>query len=139
MRALIIGPDEQAAIAKVMAYAMEPAHFYTIGGPIPGDNPAYTCTVPDGFRCVFTFTRDKRKLFRHLTISVPGELLPSPESCVVIAKEFGFTASDEDLNLILRMERDGWLAGRGHQGENCIVVIQPTTHSETGLHTTIRT
>jgi hypothetical protein len=129
MRALIIGPEEQAAIAKVVAYAMEPQHWYTPGPTAltPGNNPEFTAHVPDGFRCVFTITLYEGEEYRHLTVSVDGNkgLLPSPEACVALAKEFGFTASGDDLNLIARMERDGWLTSTGHKGENCIVVVQP--------------
>jgi hypothetical protein len=129
MRALIIGPDEQAAIAKVVAFATEPQHWYAPGptAPIPGENPEYVAHAPDGFRCVFTFTKHESGLFRHLTVSVQAQkgTLPSPEACVALAKEFGFTASTDDLNLIARMEKDGWMTSTGHEGENCIVVVQP--------------
>jgi hypothetical protein len=127
MRALIIGPDEQASIAKVVAYAMEPEHWYNAdkSGPVPGDNPAYVVHVEDGFRCVFTFTQHKGALYRHLTISVTGTLLPAPEAAVALAKEFGFTTSDDSLDIVVRMQRDRWIAGTGHAGENCVVVVQP--------------
>jgi hypothetical protein len=135
MRALIIGPDEQATIAKVVAYATEPGHWYTPGpsAAIPGDNPEYVAHVPDGFRCVFTFTQHEGKLFRHLTVSVNAkDKYPSPEACVSLAREFGFTASGDELDLIARMQQDGWLASPGHEGENCIVVVQPVNEIKGG-------
>lgn len=127
MRALILGPDEKAAIAKVVAYAMEPDHFYIPGAsPLPGDDPDFVAHVPDGFRCVFTLTRHHGNLFRHLSISVPDRnLRPSFEAIVMLAKEFGFIASDQSLDLIPRLERDGWLVSPGHEGEHCAVVVQP--------------
>ena len=129
MRVLIIGPDEKAAIAKVVAYAMEPSHFHKIGGPIPGDNPAFVADIPDGFRGVFTLTQHGGKLFRHLTVSVTGGKFPSPEACVLIAKEYGFTASDDELSIEKRIVQDGWQTGPGHKGEHCIVLVQPTTNA----------
>jgi hypothetical protein len=125
MRALIIGPDEKAAIRKVVAYAMEPDHFFRDGGSPPGSDPNFVAHIPDGFRCVFTFTRHQGKLFRHLTVSVNGPLLPSPEAGVMLAKEFGFTASDDSLDVVLRMQNDGWLASPGHEGEHCVMLAQP--------------
>jgi len=125
MRALILGPGEQAAIAEVVAYAMEPSHHYRIGDPVPGNNPKFVAHIPDGFRCVFTLTHDKGKLYRHLSVSVPAPMMPSPEACVVLAKEFGFTASDNGLNLVARIEKDKWLAGLGRQDEHCVVILQP--------------
>lgn len=124
MRALIIGPEEQAAIAKVVAYAME-HFFYPDSSIVPGDNPAYVAHVPDGFRCVFTFTKHKEgDIFRHLTVSVPGNMFPSPEACIVLAKEFGFTASDEGFDLVARIEKDRWMA-MPNEAERCIVMVQP--------------
>lgn len=131
MRVLIIGPDEQAAIRKLVAYAMDPQHFFLPGsGIIPGDDPNHVVRVPDGYRCVFTLTKHERKLFRHLSISVPRQgMMPSPEACVALAKEFGFTSSDDGLDLIARIEQDGWLV-QPDKGENCIVMVQPTMEAK---------
>jgi hypothetical protein len=126
MRALIIGPDQRAAIRRVVAYAMEPDHFYRIGGPIPGDDPNFVTHVPQGFCCVFTYTQHEGKLFRHLSIAVPGkDRRPSPEAAMMLAREFGFTVGDNSFDLSDRMENDGWIFSEGHEGENCIVVAQP--------------
>jgi hypothetical protein len=126
MRALMIGPDEKTAIDKLVAFAMEPDHFFVPGnGIVPGDNPDYVTHVPDGFRCVFTFTKHKNKLFRHLTVSVTGSKLPSPEACIMLAREFGFTAGSDNFNLIERMEKDRWMVSQGAEGENCIAIVQP--------------
>jgi hypothetical protein len=62
MRALIIGPDEKASIAKVVAYAEQPENWYNFPGSnfIPGENPEYIAHIPMGYRCCFTFTKEKR-------------------------------------------------------------------------------
>jgi hypothetical protein len=127
MRALIIGPDQKAAIAKVVAHAMEPDHFYhAASGQIPGDDPNFVAHVPVGFRCVFTLTKHGGKLFRHLTVSVPDkDRFPSPEAMIALAREFGFTTSDDSFDLTARLERDRWLISEGHEGENCMVAVQP--------------
>lgn len=128
MRALIVGPDERAAIGRLVEYAKEPGHHYIPGRTkvVPGDDPAFVVQVPDGFRCVFTITKHNGQLFRHLTVSVPTEKYPSPEACVMLAKEFGFTTKQPETNfdLISRME-DGWMVSMGHEGEHCIVLAQP--------------
>jgi len=125
MRALIIGPDEQAAIAKLVAYAKE--HIYEPGKSrvVPGDDPAYVVKIPDGFRCVFTYTKHNGGLYRHLTASVPTEKYPSPEATVMLAREFGFTESvTEGFDLIERLKRDGWMVSM-NENEHCIVLAQP--------------
>jgi hypothetical protein len=131
VRALIIGPDEQRRIRKVLAYALDRDHYYHPGitPVIPGHNPRYVAEIPDGFRCVFTITAHQAQLWRHLTVSLSGgretDMYPSPEASVMIAKEFGFTASDDSLDVIVRAQRDGWMVSTGHKDEHCIVLIQP--------------
>lgn len=124
MRALIIGPEQTQEIRRVVEHAER--NYYEPGMSLPGDDPAFVVHVPDGFRCVFTITRYQGQLYRHLTVSVPDpEKYPSPEATVVLAKEFGFTASDGSLEIRKRVVVDGWMASPGHEGEHCIVVIQP--------------
>jgi hypothetical protein len=121
MRALIIGPDEQAAIRKVVDYATD--HCFTPDANwVPGDQPDHVVRVPDGYRCVFTLTKRDGKLFRHLSISVSGPLFPSPEACIMLAKEFGFTASDDSFNLPMRAQ-DGWGIAP-NKNDHCVVLWQ---------------
>ena len=55
MRALIIGPEAKEGAARVMAHARR--HIYRPGEDwIPGDDTAFVLHIPDGFRCVFTYT-----------------------------------------------------------------------------------
>ncbi len=131
MRALIIGPEEREAAAKVVAYAMEPEHWYHPSlsevSPVPGDNPAFRVQIPHGYRCVFTVTAHDSRRWRHLTVSVDGPLYPSPEAVVEIAGLFGFTgpADEEPLPHLSEMVRaHGWQFGMGHPGEHCIAVMQ---------------
>lgn len=130
MRALVIGPEERAATVKVVAYAMEPEHWYRLplpeGGPVAGDNPNFVVTIPMGYRCVFTWTEHENRLWRHLTVSVDSDKYPSPEAVVEIARLFGFTgAEDEALPRIeTMMAEHGWLMSIGHRGEHCIALAQ---------------
>jgi hypothetical protein len=130
MRALIIGPDEKQAIARVVAYATDREHWYCFapGAAVPGDSPEYVAHVPDGFRCVFTLTLTQGKVYRHLSVSVNGvDRLPSPEACVALAIEFGFTASNQDaadnMDLVMLMQSDGWHAAT-NPIDRCVVMCQ---------------
>ena len=131
MRALIVGPDEKAAITKLVAFAEQPEHWYFPGSDfIPGNNPDYVVSVPQGFRCVFTFTKKGGTVFRHLTISVPGARYPTPEASIMLALEFGFTSRFKvssnamTYDLMAKMEHDGWLFS-ADPDEHCVVLLQP--------------
>ena len=47
----------------------------------------------DSVRCVFTMTRASGKLFRHLSLSVPGAI-PGEVLAYTIATWFGFTGAE---------------------------------------------
>lgn len=121
MRPLIIDDNARAAIARVVSYAMN--HPYSIGQPVPGDNPNFVAHLST-YRCVFTFTCMHDKTYRHLSISVPSERFPNPAAAFMIASEFGFTGWDEKS--IDTMPED-WF-GQVNEKEHCIVLgqeIQP--------------
>jgi hypothetical protein len=126
MRPLVIGPPEKAAIERIIAYAMD--HIYTIGDPVPGDDSMFVTVIPMGFRCVFSFTRDNHKLYRHLSVSTPDNpgRMPSPEGMVMIAIEFGFTGADPDLGFEKSLIEGKWLFSVDHN-HNYIALMQETT------------
>lgn len=111
MRVLIIGPDERKAIQDLVEFASKPENLVVPGVTrfVPGDRPEFVIVIPHEYRCVFSNMKSNSgEIYRHLSISVP-HLMPSPESCVMIAKEFGFTVSDDnDLNIRKRGRYDGW-------------------------------
>jgi hypothetical protein len=86
---------------------------------VPSDDPCFVLHIPDGFRCVFTYTAGNNgSLYRHLTVSVPGERYPSPEATVVIAQMFGFSKGLGAFEI-----PQSWQMGM-HKDEHCIVVVE---------------
>lgn len=96
MRAMIIGPEQKKQIEQCVAYSKD--YYYVIEkripvGQPPGNDFHHVVFIPDGYRCVFSFTLvDGKELFRHLSVSVDrAGKYPSPASAFAIAEEFGFT------------------------------------------------
>jgi hypothetical protein len=124
MRALVIDDVAKAKVAKVLAYAEEPRHFYVVGPggkswqKTPGDNPQHVAHL-DTFRCVFSITKSDGKTWRHLSISVPSEKYPNPFAAYTIAEMFGFTGWDGKSQVIPAE----WLAKISEE-EHCIVIAQ---------------
>jgi hypothetical protein len=105
MRPLILGPTELAAIQEVVAFAARPEnHYRPFTGDIvpPGDKKSYILAfgLPDRpYRCVYSITEASTgKLFRHLSISIPGmesrSVAPNPFACWTLARAYGFTGWD---------------------------------------------
>jgi hypothetical protein len=79
-------------IARLKKFASQPENHYRPrpGVPPPGDDPRF-CVKLGTYRCVFTVTRAKGKLFRHLSISVKRHnRYPLIEPTEVIGRLFGF-------------------------------------------------
>jgi hypothetical protein len=75
MRPLIIDDQARAAVAEVLEHALEEQNYYEpgISAQPPGEDPRH-CVLLNTYRCVFSITRDpERKLYRHLSISVPAK------------------------------------------------------------------
>ena len=94
MRVLVIGNDEKEMIKKVVEYSKlypitrEQLLQKTI---TVGDIKEYTCSIPMGFKVVFSFENQPTGWFRHISISVPDKnRLPSPQAVSMIIEEFGF-------------------------------------------------
>src|SRR5579864_2339541 len=92
MRPLIVDNRSRAAVAAVLAFASRPENHYVPGRSetAPGDIPQHCAQIAVGFRCVFSMTAYRGKLFRHLSVSVTGDKLPSSEAVAEIAHLFGF-------------------------------------------------
>lgn len=98
MRILLIDDAIRARIAAIIEYAE--ANVIPIdeqldvkNGELPpaGDNKAYRCIIPDGFRVIYTIEEHPQGKVRHLSMSVNVEgNCPSPEAVSMIMKEFGF-------------------------------------------------
>jgi hypothetical protein len=117
MRPLIIDGVARAEIAHVIDYAEE--NPYHEGDDVPGDNKNYVCLLGT-YRCVFTYTHSKGKVYKHLSVSVPSSKYPNIAAALMIATEFGFTGWDGKT--INRLPTD-WRAML-NENEHCIVVIQ---------------
>jgi hypothetical protein len=117
MRPLLVDDEAKAKVARVVEYAE--AHHHIPGEFVPGDNPNFVTTL-DTYRCVFTFTHNSGKVWRHLSISVPSEKYPNPAAAFMIATLFGFTGWDERT---IDVAPKGWGIGI-HKHEHCIVLAQ---------------
>lgn len=104
LRPLVLNEASRADIQRVKRFA--DLHRVPLGqvldtvagkaGPV-GNNPAYTCVVPFGYRCCFSIEDQPKGTFRHLSISVSGDgYAPSTEAAEALALEFGFTGSLKD-------------------------------------------
>ncbi len=97
MRAVVLGPEQEARARAIVEHATKPENYYIIGEStfIPGDDPHYV-TSYGGIRTVFSITKHPtRGLFRHITCSLldmtPGRPNPHPTVVAEIAKMYGFT------------------------------------------------
>jgi hypothetical protein len=126
MRRLIINEEVKDAVARCLVHAMKYENFFTPGsGWIPGESPDHVVHIPDGNRCVFTYTLKDGSLFRQLSVSVDHpNLYPSPEATVVIARLFGFNGGrDGDLDMAKRIELDHWLVTT-NKDEHSVLLTQ---------------
>lgn len=61
-----------------------------------GDNLNYVCYLHDGYRIVFSIEEHPSGWYRHISISVENNTLPSISSTELIMKEFGFQGAVEN-------------------------------------------
>jgi|SRR5215475_10582682 len=121
MRALFIDDEARRKVDRVIAYAMDHP-FYPGKSPTPGDIPGYVAFL-NTYRCVFTFTRTRGMIYRHLTISVPPEnKYPNPVAAFLIAQLFGFTGYNDKKP---EVPGPDWMMDI-RDDENCIMIVQET-------------
>ena len=104
MRMLLLGPEQEKAIATMVANAEKNIFeekdlkgLLTGDTVIPGDDPRFHCYIPQGYKVVYTLERHTEAgLIRHLSISVdaPG-MLPSIPATSTLMKLVGFTSDLE--------------------------------------------
>lgn len=123
MRALIIDEEARRKVAKVVEYARRPEHWYdpaaSVNPPIPGDDGNMQVHL-DTFRCVFSFTLIRGKLWRHLSVSIPGTKYPKVFATLTIAELFGFTGWDGKSEIPPHS-----FAITLNMNEHCVVLAQP--------------
>lgn len=125
-RILTLSDEVKEKAAALAEFASRRENWY-FGGEsdfVPGDNPDYVLRMND-YRCVFTYTLADSKLYRHLTISVPGKNYPHPAAVLTVAHMFGFTgaklAHGTD-DVVAEAGEDWQMAAK--EAERCIVVVQ---------------
>ena len=119
---LIIGAESLADIARLIAHAEK--HPFTLAElkrqilaeePPVGDDPAFVCHLPVGFRIVFSIEEQPGIGWcRHIFISVKGVkgAMPSREAVAEIMGHFGFRDG---------IENTGWI-----ENEHALNFIEPT-------------
>jgi hypothetical protein len=121
MRALIIGPVEEAKIATLKALAETNVHdakadMDAVPGAVRDGNARQTIALPIGFSVTYTLERQPIGLCRHLSVSVDKRgHVPSPEAVTMILEAFGMSPWEEALNI--------WVENFG-RGEKAINVIE---------------
>lgn len=100
-RPLVLDDSSKALVADVVQFAE--AHRMSIdtlkavvAGDIepPGSNSNFSCTVPIGYRCVYTIEQQpKLGWCRHLSVSVLNGPAPNEHAVNMLLKEFGFTCA----------------------------------------------
>lgn len=134
VRVLMIDDATKSQAVRVVEYAKQRGHWYTIRNgqpqsPAPGNNPAHVVML-NTFRCVFSYTLEVQgaahKLFRDLSINVPSRDYPHPFAAFTIAELFGFTGWNG-----VDAERlpPGW-NGTTNENEHCIRLVQQVTEIE---------
>lgn len=126
MRVLDLNGENIEKVQRVIAHAAKPKNWYKpfSGAPTvlaPGFDFRHVTQLND-FRCVFSFTEDsKGRLFRHLSISVPGKKYPNPYAAYTIAGLFGFTGWDGKS----AQPPDSWI-GKVDEQDRCVQLAQET-------------
>jgi hypothetical protein len=130
MRALTIDQEAQDKVNRLVAFATQPKNFYRpfAGDPPPsppGNDHRHT-TLLDTFRCVFSISVDEAgKLYRHLSISIPGGKYPNPVAVEAIGAMFGFEGSLLDWQIY------------ANRDERCVAVGQLYVEVEDFDHLTV--
>jgi len=125
MRALVIDEAARTEVRKIIAYAEKPENWYLVGEggkvaleSVPGNSPQH-CSTWNTFKCVFSFTKTPKGVFRHLSISVDGPNYPNVYAVYIIATEFGFDGWDGKSD----EPPADWLVYM-NEHEHCIVVAK---------------
>jgi hypothetical protein len=105
---------EKLAIVAVVEFASIPENVYVPGpnAKVPGRDPRHVFRVGNT-RCVFSISRFRAGLYRHLTLSqADKKTYPDAEVVEEIARCFGFVGSPTN-----------W-ASAANQQQGCLVVMQ---------------
>jgi len=101
LRILTIGPEEKQRAKEMVVYASQPGNYYHPGpkAKVPGDCPEHVAQF-GSFRIVFSWTKVKPGVFRHLSVSVGDpKRLPNPVMVEEVSRLFGFTGTFKDWDV----------------------------------------
>ena len=114
VRPLLLGQEQKEEIAALMKRADE--RQFTLadlrkiveGALAPaGDDPAFVCVVPTGYRCVYTVENQTVGLVRHLSVSVMGEgKAPHLSAVLMLMEAFGFKGGFAEMAAVAPEEMD---------------------------------
>jgi hypothetical protein len=139
LRVLELDDASRQRAHEVALYAARPENWYRIGFSdwSPGERPQH-CAMLGSFGCVFSYSLDQGKLYRHLSISTAGALcgkFPAPTAVWTIATWFGFTGAEISAEGLVEHPADGWAARPLSIPLPCVVVLQeigPTNEEARG-------
>jgi hypothetical protein len=99
LRILIIGDEQRVRAKEIAVFSSQPENYY-VPGPkakkVPGDCPEHVAQFND-FRTVFSWTKVKSGVYRHLSVSVGDPTrLPNPVMVEEISRLFGFSKGYQD-------------------------------------------
>jgi hypothetical protein len=101
LRVLIIGDEQRERAKEIATFASQPENIYHPGpkAKVPGDCPEYVAQFND-FRAVFSWTKVKSGVYRHLSVSVGDPTrLPNPVMVEEISRLFGFSKGYQDWDV----------------------------------------
>jgi len=106
LRVLVIGPEEKQRAKEIVAYASQPENIYHPDpkAKVPGDCPEHVAQF-GSFRIVFSWTKVRLGVYRHLSVSVGDPTrLPNPVMVEEVSRLFGFTGSFKDWEIEIDRE-----------------------------------
>ena len=121
---LILDDRVRARVKAVREFAENPRNWYDTDhndGP-PGEKYDYTLNSGD-VRVVYTFTKHKGRVFRHMSVSVPNRY-PPPVVVWTMAHLFGFPTEEPDEEGFVHNPNQKWTACGPNMKEKCVVVVQ---------------
>lgn len=105
MPVLVIETQELADLKRIKKYAesmpfsLERMKKRVAGEePIPGEDEQFSCTLPVGFKVVFTIERHPKFWARHMSMSFSGPgKIPDEHGIQMVMEELGFQRAFKDL------------------------------------------
>lgn len=114
MRPLILNAETIAETQRVLKHAeanviswaeLQARATGAIQKPL-GDDPAFRCVIPMGYRCVFCFEMQRAIKFRYLSVSVSApNKFPNEIAMDEIAKLFGFQHGHQSGELQIDVDK----------------------------------